>query len=161
MKVSYEHVIEQPIEKVLDAYRSSDFYEAKQKATGALDVDIKRWEVDDAKNLFMAAHCTEKSRLPSFLRKSDVEGYLDEGRLDATSKVLEWKIIPDRAADKFFLSGKIEFIEDGDKTRVIYNTVMEVKMPLVGKKAEKIGLSHTEQETASQAGFLRKWLAEH
>lgn len=161
MKVSYEHTIDQPIEKVLDAYRSRDFYEAKQKATGALSVDIKRWEMDDAKNLSWQAHCTEKSRLPSFLRKSDVEGYLDESRLDAAKKVLEWKIIPDRAADKFVLNGKVEFIENGDKTRVIYHTNMEVKMPLVGKKAEKIGLSQTEQETASQADFLRKWLLEH
>lgn len=161
MKVSYEHTIDQPIEKVLDAYRSRDFYEAKQRAAGALSVDIRRWDVDDAKNLTLQAHCTEKSRLPAFLRKSDVEGYLDESRLDAAKKVMEWKVIPDRAADKFVLNGKVEFIENGDKTRVIYTTTLEVKMPVVGKKAEKIGLSQTEEETSSHADFLRKWLAEH
>jgi len=161
MKVSYTHVIPATFDAVIEAYRSTEFYSEKQKASGALSVEILETEDQDGGVFRMKARCSEPSRVPKFLRKSDVDTYLDDTLLDPQAGTLTWKITPQIMGDVFFLSGRIDFAADGDQTRVTYNTDLSVKIPLVGKKAEKIGLEKTEEETAKQAAFLKKWVAEH
>jgi hypothetical protein len=158
MKVSFTHEIEAPIEKVYEAYRSADFYRAKQKSSGATEVKILEHERVDEARTRLKAEVTEPSRVPRFLRKSEVDTYVDESLLDTESGTLSWKVTPDKMADVFFLSGKIEFAGAGDRTRITYRTELEVKIPLVGKKAEKIGLEKTEEETERQARFLQSWV---
>lgn len=161
MKVSYTHVIPATYDDIMQAYRSTEFYERKQKASGALRVEIlESEELGDGK-FKMRARCSEPSRVPKFLRKSDVDTYVDDTLLDPQAGTLTWKVTPGMMADVFFLSGRIDFAADGDQTRVTYNTDLQVKIPLVGRKAEKIGLEKTEEETAKQAGFLKKWVTEH
>jgi hypothetical protein len=160
MKVSYTHVIPASFAQVMQAYRSTEFYSEKQKASGALSVEILETEEQGGGKFRMKARCSEPSRVPKFLRKSDVDTYVDDTLLDPAAGTLTWKITPQMMADVFFLSGRIDFVADGEQTKVTYNTDLQVKIPLVGNKAEKIGLEKTEQETAKQAAFLEKWTAE-
>ena len=67
---------------------------------------------------------------------------------------------PSMAADLFKMSGRVDFEAQGDSTRVTYNVTMEVKIPLLGKKAEKHGLSRTEEACEQQSAFLEKWINE-
>ncbi|HUT78560.1 MAG TPA: DUF2505 family protein [Polyangia bacterium] len=159
MKVSFTHRIPASRDKVLAAYRSTEFYERKQRNSGATAVEILAAEdlPDDAFRL--AARVTEPSRVPAFLRQSETDTYLDDSLLDPRAGTLTWKVTPERMADVFLLSGRIDFAADGDATRVTYNTTLEVRIPLVGRKAESIGLAKTEAETAVQAEFLRSWVA--
>jgi hypothetical protein len=159
MKVAYTHAIPARFEQVIEAYRSTEFYERKQKASGALTVEILETEDLEGGKFRMKAKVSEPSRVPRFLRKSDVDTYVDDTLLDPAAGTLTWKVTPGMMADVFFLSGRIDFVADGDQTRITYNTDLQVKIPLVGKKAEKIGLEKTEEETARQADFLRKWVA--
>jgi len=161
MKVSYTHVIPAGFDAVMEAYRSTEFYEKKQKASGALSVEILETEELAGGKFRMKARCSEPSRVPKFLRKSDVDTYVDDTLLDPGAGTMTWKITPQIMADVFFLSGRIDFVADGDRTRVTYDTDLQVKIPFVGGKAEKIGLEKTEEETAKQAAFLKKWTAEH
>jgi hypothetical protein len=158
MKVSFTHSIPAPLGKVLEAYRSTEFYERKQRNSGATEVAILEAADRPDGTFLLRARVTEPSRVPAFLRKSETETYVDDSVLDPRAGTLTWKVTPERMADVFRLSGRVEFAADGDGTRVTYHTTLEVKLPLVGRKAESIGLEKTEAETAVQAEFLRSWI---
>jgi len=159
MEVSFTHEIPAAREVVIDAYRSVAFYEAKQRGSGALSVEIlEAGDLPDGR-FRLRARVTEPSRVPAFLRKSETETYVDESVLDPRAGTLTWKVTPERMADVFLLSGRVDFAAHGGATRVTYNTTLEVRIPLLGRKAERIGLEKTEAETAAQAEFLRSWVA--
>jgi len=159
MKVAYEHIIPSPIDRVIAAYGSEGFYVEKQKASGAISVDILEWETLERGKIRTKARVSEPSRQPAFIRKSDVDTFVDDGVLDPEGGTLNWKITPAAGADKFFLKGCIEFHAQGDSTRVVYRTDLKVKIPLLGSKVEKFALDKVEGETAAQASFLKEWLA--
>ena len=96
---------------------------------------------------------------PPFNIGYDYDTYDDDNVLDPTAREMTWKVTPSIMADKFFLSGSVEFHPQGDKTRVVFHSQLEVKIPLVGGKAEKIGLEKTEEEVGRQAQFIRNWVA--
>ena len=158
MKVRYTHTVPAPIGKVLDAYRNTEFYERKQKNSGAITVDVFENEELPNGGFRRVARCSEPSRVPKFLRKSEVDTYVDESVLDAAAGTLTWKVTPDKMADVFFLSGKVEFHDRGESTEVVFNVDLTVKIPLVGKKAERIGLEKSEEESDRQAAFLKEWV---
>ncbi len=159
MKVTYEHVIDAPVEKVLAAYADDAFYVEKARNSGAIDVQILEREEMPGGRLRKKARITEPSRIPSFLRKNDHDTYDDDNVLDTNARIMTWKVTPTIMADKFFLSGSVEFHPKGDKTRVVFHSQLEVKIPLVGGKAEKIGLEKTEEEVERQAQFIRQWMS--
>ncbi len=160
MKVRFEHVIPAPVERVIAAYRDPDFYVKKSKNSGMLTVEVlEREEFSDGR-VRLKARCTEPSRVPPPLRKSEIEEFVDDNVLDPNARVLTWRITPTRGADKVFLSGRVEFLPEGGKTRVVYHTELQVKIPLVGGAAEKMGLADTEKECARQAEFLTRWVTE-
>ena len=159
-EVSYTHTIDAPLERVIDAYRSAEFYAAKQKHSGAYTVEILEEEELPGGKRRMVARVEEPTRVPPFLRRSDVDVFEDESLLDPERGELTWKITPGTAADVFFVSGRVGFEAAGEQTRVTFTTRIEVKIPLLGKKAEKIGVEKIEAETAQQAEFIRKWLSE-
>lgn len=159
MKVRHEHVVEAPFEKVMAAYADDDFYVAKLKNSGALSVEVLEREDLGGGKIRRKARVSEPSRIPQFLRKSDVDTYVDDHVLDTKAGIQTWKVTPSMMADKFFLSGSVQFLREGASTRIVFETVMEVKIPLVGGKAESIGLSKTEEEVGRQVAFLRTWLA--
>lgn len=159
MKVRFEHVIPAPVEKVIAAYRDRDFYVEKIRNSGALTVEVlEREELPDGR-VRTKARVTEPSRVPAFLRKSDVDEYVDDNVLDPEARTLTWRITPKMGADKVFLSGRVEFVPDGANTRVVFHTELEVRIPLIGGKAEKMGLQDTEKECARQAEFIARWVA--
>lgn len=160
MKVSFEHLIDAPVETVIAAYKDPDFYVQKLKNSGALTVEIlEREELPDGR-VRLKARATEPSRVPAFLRKSDIDEYVDENVLDPNKGELTWRITPKHGADKVFLSGKVEFKPEGQgRTKIIFHVELVVKIPLLGGQAEKIGLANSEEECARQAEFIRKWLS--
>ena len=158
MKVRYEREIRATAKQCLQAYRNTDFYSEKQKSSGALTVEILETEDLSDGGWRMLAKVSEPSRMPSFLRQGDVDTYVDDSRIDPAAGTVSWKITPDFGADKFFLSGEIEFHDRGATTLAVYNVQLQVKIPLVGKKAEKLGLASTESETDKQAAFLQRWV---
>ncbi len=160
MKMSITKVVPISIEKAIGAYGNMEFYTARQKDAGAITVDVLETEdLPDGKFRF-SVRVTEPSRVPSFLRKSDVDTYVDDSVLDRETQTLTWKITPSVAADLFKMSGRVDFAAQGDSTRVTYNVTMEVKIPLLGRKAEKHGLAKTEEACEQQSAFLEKWINE-
>ena len=159
MKLSFEHVISAPVDRVIDAHRKEEYYVQKQKKFGALSVEVLQWEEGGDGKLKNKAKVQEPSKLPSFIRKSDVDEYVEEAVLDPKAGTYTWKVTPNVMADKIFLSGKVEFRAAGDKTRVIFNTEFVAKIPLIGGKVEKYASTRIEEESKKQADFLKEWLA--
>jgi Protein of unknown function (DUF2505) len=159
MKVVFEHMIDAAKKKVVEAFLDEEFYVAKQKSGGAISVESLEYTDLGGGKFKMRNRVSEPSRLPPFLRKSDIDTFTDETLVDSEGGRLTWKVTPQIGADKFFLSGQVEFVEAGDKTRVVYSTTLEIKVPLLGKKAEKMGLASTKEETARQAAFLNEWVS--
>lgn len=160
-KVSYEHLVPAPIEKVLEAYAQDDFYIQKLKNSGATSVEVLEREEQPGNRLRRKCRASEPSRVPAFLRKSETDTYVDDNILDRDRHLMTWKVTPHMMADVFLLSGSVEFHAAGAQTKVIFNTQLEVKIPLIGGKAEKIGLEKTAEEVARQAAFLKDWVARH
>lgn len=164
MKDTRDYIIPAPVDAVMDLYADGEFYAAKLKNSGALTVELLVHEERPDGTKFMRAQGTEPTRVPNVpgLRKSDVDTFIDENVLDRAARKLTWKVIPEIMADKFFLYGHMEFHSaPGDATRVVFNTIMEIKIPFIGKKAEKIGLSKTAEEVERQVTFVKRWLQEH
>ncbi|MBL6974558.1 MAG: DUF2505 domain-containing protein [Deltaproteobacteria bacterium] len=161
MKVRFEHVISAPLEQVLEAYRDDTFYIEKLKNSGALSVEILEKEEMPGGKLRKKVKATEPSRIPQPFRRAEVDEFIDDNVLDPETGTLVWKVTPSMAADKFFLSGVLEFHGDGGSTRMVFNTELEVKIPFVGNKVEKIGLAKTEEEVETQVAFIKKWMQEH
>jgi hypothetical protein len=158
MKVTYEHVVDAPVSKVLDVYSEDDYNIQKLKNSGAISVAILEREELPGNRIRRKVQATEPSRVPAFLRKSETDTYVDDNVLDRDQGTLTWKVTPSMMADVFLLSGKVEFHAQGDRTRIVYTTQLEVKIPLLGGKAEKIGLEKTEEEVKRQVAFLKQWL---
>lgn len=160
MKATYEHRIPASLDQVINAYRNPQFYEERQHHFGALSIKILKWDEDRRGEISYRVQVTEPSRKPSFIRQSDVDTYIEESILDINNRTLSWKIIPDVGADKFFMSGLLEFKpEDDGNTVVVFHIEFNVKIPLVGTKLEQYIISKTEEETAKQAAFLKNWVA--
>ena len=66
MKVRHERRVPASRDEVIAAYRSTEFYEQKQKASGAISVEILETEELPGGKWRMKARCSEPSRLPSF-----------------------------------------------------------------------------------------------
>lgn len=161
MKVSFEHIVDVPVDKALAVYKEADFHLEKQKALGAISMEMLETEqVSDTQKKFKLRG-TEKSRVPDFLHKSDVDSYVIDSVLDTTARTLTWKVTPEVMAKVFFLTGEVYLAASGDKTKIVYTTKLEVKVPFLGKKAEKIGLAQVEGECQKQTDFLLKWVASH
>jgi hypothetical protein len=163
MKVKHEHVVPAPVDKVMDAYADPTFYCEKLKNSGALSVEVLEREELAGGKVRMKARATEKSRIPPIpmVKKPDVDTYVDDSVFDRTARVLTWKVTPSMFADKFFLSGKMEFFPQGDQTRLVFHTELEVKIFGVGGAVEKVGLAKTEEEVKRQVEFTKKWVATH
>ena len=161
VKVSYEHLISAPIDKVISAYELDEFYILKLKNSGATSVEVLEREELAGGRLRRKCRASEPSRVPAMLRKSDTDTYVDDNVLDRGLKVMTWKVTPHIMADVFLLSGSVEFHPQGTQTKVVFNTLLEVKIPFVGGKAEKIGLEKTGEEVTRQVAFLKDWVAKH
>lgn len=158
MKVTYEHVVSAPVDKILEIYRDQEFHVKKLYNSGATVVEMLKYEQLPNGVIRKKLKASEPSRVPAIMRKSDVDTYVTEDELDSDKGLMTWKVTPEMMADKFFLSGSVEFHAQGNQTRMVFHTIMEVKIPLVGSKAEKIGLSKTEEEVRRQVEFLKIWL---
>ena len=82
MKVTYEHIIPAPADQVFETYGKEEFYIARQKGMGAISVEILKWQIGEDGAVRSEVRVTEPSKQPAFLRKSDVDTYLDEGLLE-------------------------------------------------------------------------------
>ena len=161
MKVVFDYEIDDSADRVLEAYKNVDFHVAKQKDLGAISSEILSSEEKSDGKVCFKMKVSEPSRVPAFLHKSDVDTYVIESEVDPQTRTMTWKVTPEVMEKVFFLKGEVYMGASGDGAKIEYTTELEVKVPLVGKKAEKMGLAQTEEECKKQTEFLKTWLKDN
>ena len=156
MQQRFTHTVPYPIDQVISAYRQTAFFLATLKHAGAVTIDILEEKTLPGGGRFWKAKITESSRVPEFLRASDVDIYINE----STFQPLSWKIFPNIQADRIALSGTIRLAESDHGTELVYEVALEVGIPLVGTRLELYGLKKIGAECGKQAAFLERWLTD-
>lgn len=157
MKITYEHIVPFPKDKVLEIYVNDDFYVGMQKNAGAISVDLLETSDLPEGGRARKARITAPSRVPAALRKSDTDEYVDDCKVDVSAARMFYRITPNMFADQFKLSGSLDFIDQDDSTKLVFTTEIEIRIPLLGKKLEKQSLAETEKEVLAQVSFLKDW----
>lgn len=158
MQASFSHSVSYPIDRVTAAYRATDFFLATLKHAGAVAIEILEERALPDGGRFWRAKITESSRVPEFLRASDVDIYLNESTFHPNERRLTWCIAPNVQANRIHLSGNIllEALEEG--TRLVYDVSLTVRLPFIGSKLESFGMKKIGREFQDQAAFLSEWL---
>lgn len=159
MKISHEHIVSIPKSRVLEIYVNDEFYVGQQKNAGAITVDLLETGDLAGGGRTRKARVTAPSRVPKTLRKSDTDEFVDNCRVDVSANRMSYQITPSMFADQFKLGGSIDFAEQGDSTKMIFTTEVEIKIPLLGKKLEKQAIDEAEKEVLKQVDFLKSWAA--
>ncbi len=158
MRSSFTHSVPSPVDQVVSAYQSTEFFLATLKHAGAVTIEILEERAMPDGGRFWKAKISESSRVPEFLRASDVDIYINESTFRARERSLEWKISPHLQMTPIVLTGEIRLVETARGTDVNYEVNLEVRIPLIGPKLEEFGLRRIGIEFRKQAQFLKSWL---
>ena len=160
MKDVFTFNIPAAIDDVVAAYKTTEFFLATLKHAGAITIDILDEGALPDEGHYWKAKITESTRVPEFLRASDLDIYINESAFDPSAGKLSWKIKPNFSAGRFNLNGDIAMSALEDTTQLLYRVNLHSKIPLVRSTAERIGLKKIGEEFKKQADFLTSWVAE-
>ena len=158
MKDNFTYEVPARIDDVVAAYKTTAFFIATLKHAGAVTIEIVEERPLPDEGRYWKAKITESSRVPEFLRASDLDIYINESAFDPPARKLSWKMKPNFSTGRFSLTGEIALFENGDNTRLIYGVNLDLKIPLIGPTAEVLGLRKIGDEFRKQADFLADWL---
>ena len=143
----------------METYLRTDFFIASMKRAGARSVEIveeaplpdggRRWK----------AKITESARLPEFLKTSDILIIINESAFSPKEKQLTFRIHPASSAIPVRLEGIIHLVDGGATTRLLYDVDLSIKIPLISRKTELLGLKVVGDECRKQAALLGEWAA--
>ncbi len=159
MRDSFTYTVSAPVEEAVGAYKTTEFFIATLEHAGAVSIEILEERPLPGEGRYWKAKISESSRVPEFLRASDLDIYINESAFDPPERKLSWQIRPNFSSGRFSLKGEISLFEEGmNATRLVYDVILEVKLPLIGGTAESFGLRKIGEEFRSQAAFLNEWL---
>jgi hypothetical protein len=154
----FTYTVPAPIEDLVEVYKKTEFYLSTLKHAGAVSIDILEEKPLPDGGRYWKAKITESSRVPEFLRASDLDIYINESAFSPKERKLTWQIFPNFKTGRFSLKGVIELSESGDTTRAVYTADLRVRIPFIGKQAEAYGLKKIGDEFRKQKDFLTTWL---
>ena len=159
MRDSFTYTVSATVEEAVAAYKTTEFFLATLKHAGAVTIEILEERPLPGEGRYWKAKISESSRVPEFLRASDLDIYINESAFNPPKRKLSWQIRPNFSSGRFSLTGNISLFEEGkDATRLVYDVTLDVKVPLIGSAAEAFGLRKIGEEFRSQAAFLEQWL---
>lgn len=88
-------------------------------------------------------------------------GYIEEGRLDRSSKIWRWHIIPSAMANKIKQEGTMRIEKSGEgRVRRITDLIIEVKVFGIGGMIEKTASKTLQDGWDKSVGVMNQWIAE-
>ena len=111
--------------------------------------------------VFMTVRVTVNKPLPPMAAKvigGNQLSWIQEQIVDHSQKTMRWKIAIPKAA-KVQAFGSFSVKEDGDKSLRVVDGDVQVKIPIVGKKAEKHICAQLEESYERSARFTQDWLS--
>jgi hypothetical protein len=159
VRASFTYTVPARVDQVVEVYKSTAFFLATLKHAGAVTIEILEERSLPGGGRYWRAKITESSRVPEFLRASDLDIYINESAFDPPKRKLTWRIFPNFKTGRFSLSGEIALLDAEAVTRVVYTADLKVRIPLIGRQAETYGLRKIGEELRKQSEFLASWLS--
>jgi hypothetical protein len=125
-----------PPEKLLEVLIDEEYQIARQKSQGALEVQVKETSRTDERFVF-EVHAKEYARGLTGVDKSKTEINLTTYDWDLKARRGSWKHTTSQG-DRVKVWGSVQIQPDGDKSKLVNDFNIEVKIPLLGGKIEKM-----------------------
>ena len=86
--------------------------------------------------------------------------WVEESTTDLDAHRTEFKVVPDHYRDLLRCRATIQLSADGDGTRRVTEGTVEVRVPVVGGKAERGIVSGLAEHAEAEVAVFRRWWAE-
>ena len=159
MKQQFEFSVPVSVDAVVETYKSTAFFIETMKLAGARTVDIIEEEALADGGHRWKARITDTTRLPAFLRVSDIVVIVNESEFHPHARKLKFRITPAIPLELVRLTGEIQIEEDGDHAKLIYAVNLQVNIPVIGRRTESPGIQIIGKECKKQAEFLARHAA--
>ena len=159
MREDFVYTVAAHIHQATETYRKTDFFIASMKRAGALQVEVLEDEPLPDGGRRWKAKITENSRIPAFIRASDIVIVINESVFSPSEKRLTFRISPAAESVRVRLEGSIEIKERAGATELHYSIDLTVGIPLLGRQTEALGLKIVKEECRKQARLLEEWAA--
>ena len=121
-------------EKLLEVLLDRDYQIAREKANGALEASVNELS-RDADRFVYEVHTKEYAKGITGLDKSKTEQAMTTYEWDLTNKQASWRYKGPHPAKVW---GSLHIEPSGDQSKLTAKFNVEIKIPLMGKKIEKM-----------------------
>jgi hypothetical protein len=142
-------------DKLMEVLVNTDYQADREKATGALEVEIKKVKHDDDEAVY-AAHTKEYSRGVTGIDKSKTENSVTTYTWDLKNKTGFYKYVGPHG-DRVRVRGDLTIEPDGDNSKLTIVFNIEVKIPLLGGKVENMVMKNVAKRWADYEKAIRDW----
>ena len=147
-----------PPEKLLEVMIDEEYQIARQKSQGALEVNIKEISRTDDRLVF-EVHAKEYARGITGVDKSKTEINVTTYDWDLKAKRGSWKHTTSQG-ERVKVWGTVQIQPDGDKSRLVNDFNIEIKIPLVGGKIEKMVMKEVAKSWADYEKIIREFCSQ-
>jgi hypothetical protein len=144
-----------PPEKLLEVLIDEEYQIARQKSQGALEVSVK--EVSRTEDRFVfEVHAKEYARGLTGVDKSKTEINISKYDWDLKAKRGNWTHHTSQG-DRVKVWGSVQIQPDGDNAKIVNDFNIEIKIPLVGGKLEKMVMKEVAKGWANYENVIREF----
>ena len=142
-------------EKLLEVMIDEEYQIARQKSQGALEVDVKEVSRTDDRFVF-EVHAKEYARGITGVDKSKTEINVTTYDWDLTARRGSWKHTTSQG-ERVKVWGTVQVKPDGDNSMLVNDFNIEIKIPLVGGKIEKMVMKEVAKGWANYEKVVREF----
>ena len=142
-------------EKLLEVLIDEEYQIARQKSQGALEVNVKEISRTDDRFVF-EVHAKEYARGITGVDKSKTEINISSYDWDLKTKRGTWTHSTSQG-DRVKVWGSVQIQPDGDNSRIVNDFNIEIKIPLVGGKLEKMVMKEVAKGWDNYENVIREF----
>jgi hypothetical protein len=160
VQFEFEQTIGAPPGEIVDAYCDPAFYEALG-ATPELGRPqlLERAEEDGVVRLRVRfAFTGEVSPAVRAVVDPQRLSWVAETTVRPAAGTIDFVVVPDHYPDRLTASGADRFLPEGDGTRRVTRGQVRVRVPLLGRSAERGIVGGYRRHLAAEAAVLEEWL---
>jgi hypothetical protein len=144
-----------PPEKLLQVLIDEEYQIARQKSQGALEVNVKEVSRTDDRFVF-EVHAKEYARGLTGVDKSKTEINVSKYDWDLKAKRGTWTHSTSQG-ERVKVWGSVQIQPDGDNAKIVNDFNIEIKIPLVGGKLEKMVMKEVAKGWANYEKVIREF----
>jgi hypothetical protein len=143
-------------DKLLEVLIDEEYQVARQKSQGALEVNVKEISRTDERFVF-EVHAKEYARGITGVDKSKTEINVSTYDWDLKAKRGTWKHSTSQG-ERVKVWGSVQVQADGENSKLVNDFNLEIKIPLVGGKIEKMVMKEVAKSWDNYQNVIREFL---